>query len=156
TAAIAASVGGRFKIVSANVLNYFTTLGSRGAATATELANQRAKIVAELSKAHGDIYALSELQNFANGQTNGGTYTNAAIGDLTAALSAATGKNYQFIDTITLANLAPANQVADNGTDAIRSGMIYNADTVLPVGKAALYNQNDQNRPTLAQTFQPK
>jgi predicted extracellular nuclease len=155
TAAVAAGVGARFKIVSANVLNYFTTLGSRGAATATELSEQRTKIVVELSKGDGDVYALSELQNFENGQTNGGTYTNAAISDLTVTLSAATGKNYQFLDTITLSNLAPGNAVADNGTDAIRSGIIYNASTVTPFGKTALYNQNDQNRPTLAQTFRP-
>ncbi len=155
TAAVAASVGARFKIVSANVLNFFTTLGARGAATADELNHQRAKIIAELSKANGDIYGLSELQNFANGNTNGGTYTNSAIADLTAALSAPTGKNFRFIDTIDPANLAPGNTVADNGTDAIRSGILYNAATVTPVGKAALYYQNDQNRPTLAQTFRP-
>ena len=98
---------------------------------------------------------MSELQNFANGQTNGGEYTNSAIADLTSALAAAAGKNYRFIDTITLANLAPGNAVTDNGTDAIRSGLIYNADTVAPAGLAALYNQNDQNRPSLAQTFRP-
>ena len=156
TATAAAGVGGRFKIVSANVLNYFTTLGSRGAETATELNNQRTKLVAELSRLGGDVIGLSELQNFANGQTNGGAYTNAAIGDLTAALAAATGRNYQFLDTISVANLVPGNAVSDNGTDAIRNGILYNADTVTPVGKAALLNENDQNRPSLAQTFQPK
>jgi predicted extracellular nuclease len=155
TTAIAASAGGRIRIVSTNVLNFFTTLGSRGAFTATELANQRAKIIAAMSAANGDIFGLSELQNFANGQTNGGAYTNSAIEDLTVALAAATGKTYRFIDTITPANLAPGNAVTDNGTDAIRSGLIYNADTVTPVGPAALYYQNDQNRPSLAQTFRP-
>lgn len=156
TTVVAASTGRRFKIVSANVLNFFTTLGSRGAATPTELANQRTKIIAALSKTNGDVIGLSELQNFENGQTNGGTYTNSAIADLTSALAAATGKNYQFIDTLLLANLAPGNLVADNGTDAIRNGLIYNADTMVPVGPAALYYQNDQNRPSLAQTFKPK
>ena len=155
-AAISTKVGGRFKIVSANVLNFFTTVGSRGAANATELDHQRAKILAALGKTGGDVIGLSELQNFANGQTNGGTYTNAAIADLTAALAAATGRHYQFVDTITSANLAAGNQVIDNGTDAIRNAIIYDANTVMPVGQAALYNQNDQNRPTLAQTFQPK
>ena len=148
-------MGGRFKIVSANVLNFFTTLGSRGAATPTELDNQRTKIIAELSKAEGDVIGLSELQNFANGQTNGGAYTNSAIADLTSALTAATGNNYQFIDSIAAGNLAAGNVIADNGTDAIRSGFIYNAGTVVPIGPAALYYQNDQNRPSLAQTFRP-
>ncbi len=155
TAAVAAAAGARFRIVSANVLNFFTTLGSRGAATAEELTHQRTKIVAELSRAGGDVIGLSELQNFANGQTNGGTYTNAAIADLTSALAAATGRNYRYVDTIDVANLSTGNVVADNGTDAIRSGFVYDASTVTPVGQAALYNQNDQNRPTLAQTFEP-
>ena len=153
--ALSAAVGGRFQIVSANVLNFFTTLGSRGAQTSDELSHQRAKIVAALAKTNGDVIGLSELQNFANGGTNGGTYTNAAISDLTSALAAATGKNYRYVDTIDPANLAAGNAPADNGTDAIRSGILYNADTVAPAGQAALYNQNDQNRPTLAQTFQP-
>ena len=53
TAAVAAAAAARFRIVSANVLNFFTTLGSRGAATATELAHQRSKIVAELARSAG-------------------------------------------------------------------------------------------------------
>jgi uncharacterized protein len=154
-ASVSTAVGGRFKIVSANVLNFFTTLGSRGAQTADELNHQRTKIVAALAKTGGDVIGLSELQNFANGQTNGATYTNDAITDLTSALAAATGRNYRFLNTIDSANLVPGNVVGDNGTDAIRCGILYNADSVVPVGQAALYNQNDQNRPTLAQTFQP-
>ncbi len=155
TAVVAAAAGARFRIVSANVLNFFTTLGSRGAATDDELVHQRAKIVAELGRARGDVIGLSELQNFANGQTDGGTYTNAAIADLTSALAAATGRNYRYLDTIDIANIAAGNAVADNGTDAIRSGLVYDAGAVTPVGPAALYYQHDQNRPTLAQTFRP-
>ena len=155
TAGVAAAAGARFRIVSANVLNFFVTLGSRGAATAEELDHQRAKIISELRASGGDVIGLSELQNFANGQTNGGTYTNAAIADLASALAVATGRDYRFIDTINGANLALPNVVSDNGTDAIRSGIIYDAGSVKPVGRAALYYQNDQNRPSLAQTFQP-
>jgi predicted extracellular nuclease len=155
TADVAAAAGARFRIVSANVLNFFTTLGSRGAATAAELDHQRAKIVAELSQAGGDVFGLSELQNFANGGTNGGTYTNAAVADLTATLAEATGRHYQYLDSIDGARLAAGNTVADNGTDAIRSGIIFDGDAVVPVGPTALYYQGDQNRPTLAQTFQP-
>ncbi len=154
TAATASALGGRFHVASANVLNFFTTLGSRGAATAQELTNQRAKVIAELSKLNADIYGLSEVQNFANGNTSGGTYTNAALSDLTTNLAAATGRNYQYIDTINAANVV-GGDITQNGTDAIRSAFIYNASKVAPVGQAALYNQNDTNRPTLAQTFQP-
>jgi predicted extracellular nuclease len=82
-------------------------------------------------------------------------HTNAAVADLTAALAEATGRHYQYLDTIDEARLAAANTVADNGTDAIRSGIIYDGDAVVPVGQTALYYQGDQNRPTLAQTFRP-
>lgn len=155
TAAVADAAGARFRIVNANVLNFFTTLGSRGAATVTELDNQRTKLVAQLGRAGGDVIGLSELQNFANGQTNGGTYTNTAIDDLTSALALATGRNYHYLDTINAGNLAQGTVAGDNGTDAIRNGIIYDAGTVVPVGPAALYYQNDQNRPSLAQTFRP-
>jgi predicted extracellular nuclease len=155
SAAVAAAVDARFRIVSANVLNFFTTLGSRGAATATEFDHQRTKIVAALSRTGGDVIGLSELQNFENGQTNGGTYTNAAIAQLTSALATATGRNYQYLDTIDPTMLAPGTSVADNGTDAIRSGMIYDVSRLTPVGYPALLYENDQNRPALAQTFRP-
>ena len=55
-------------VASANVLNFFTTLGSRGAATASELGNQRIKVVQEFKKLDADIYGLGEIQNFANGK----------------------------------------------------------------------------------------
>ncbi len=155
TAAVADEASARFTIVSANVLNFFTTLGSRGAATATELNNQRTKIVAQLAKTGGDVIGIGEMQNFENGQTNGGIYTNAALADLTAALAIATGRNYQYVDSLDAATLAPGDVVADNGTDAIRNAIIYDAGRLTPVGPTALYYQNDQNRPSLARTFKP-
>ena len=82
TTAVVNALGGRFRVASANVLNFFTTIGSRGAQTALELVNQRAKVIAELSRLNAEIYGLSEVQNFANGNTSGGTYTNAAASDL--------------------------------------------------------------------------
>jgi uncharacterized protein len=154
TAAQTTALGGRFRVASANVLNFFTTLGKRGAQTAQELINQRAKVVAELSKLNSDIYGLSEVQNFANGNTSGGTYTNDALNDLATNLATATGRNYQFINTIVAANVV-GGDITQNGTDAIRSAIIYDASTVTPVGLAALYYQFDTNRPSLAQTFKP-
>jgi predicted extracellular nuclease len=155
TASVAASAASRFAIVNANVLNFFTTLGSRGAETSIELIHQRSKLVAQLAGAGGDIIGLSEIQNFANGNTNGGEYTNAAIADLTTALAAATRRDYRYVDTLDAATLAPGNTILDNGTDAIRNAIIYDAGTVTPVGYTALYYQNDQNRPSLARTFKP-
>jgi predicted extracellular nuclease len=98
----------------------------------TDLNNQRTKLVAQLGQSGGDVIGLSELQNFANGSTNGGTYTNAAIADLTSALAVATGRDYRYIDTLDTAHLAPGTAILDNGTDAIRNGLIYDAGAVTP------------------------
>jgi hypothetical protein len=144
------TVGGRFKVVSANVLNFFTTLGSRGAQTQTELNNQRAKVLAELSNMSADIYGLSEVQNFDDGNTGTGSnhYTNVALQSLVDGLNSIFGAGtYALIDTLPLGSM--------NGTDAIRCAIIYKVATVTPVGSPAEYYQNDTNRPTLAQTFQP-
>ena len=157
-APILAKSGSRFRVVSANVLNFFTTLGGRGAANQMEFNEQKTKVIEELSGMNADLYGLSEVQNFANGAANGGTYTNAALQSLVdglncknAALSPLcttppTGP-YAFIDTLSLG--------ANNGTDAIRSAIIYNPSVLTPVSGPAAYYQNDANRPTLAQTFQP-
>ena len=48
---------------SANVLNYWTTLGSRGAANDAELAVQTDKLVAMLLALDADILALQEVEN---------------------------------------------------------------------------------------------
>src|SRR5262249_11939880 len=139
-----AALGGRYHVASVTALNFFTTLGSRGAQTSLELANQRTKLIAELSKLSAAVIGVSEVQNFADGQSNGATYTNAALSDLTTSLATATGRNYQFIDTLTSANLA-GGVVAQNGTDAVRSAILYDAALVTPVGPAALYFQSDAN-----------
>ena len=56
-------VGGRVKVVSANVLNYFTTFGSRGATNAAEFERQRDKIISAIQALDPAVVALSELQN---------------------------------------------------------------------------------------------
>lgn len=154
TATLSAALSGRIRVVSSNVLNFFTTLGSRGAATATELDHQRTKLLQLFQKLNADVYGLSEVQNFANGQPNGGTYTNAALADLTSALAAATGRHYRFVDTISTGNIV-GGDISRNGTDAIRNALIYDSSAVVLVGPAGLYSQDDSNRPSLAQTFQP-
>ena len=47
--------GGSLKVASFNVLNYFTTLGSRGADTPEEFERQRAKIIAAISQINADV-----------------------------------------------------------------------------------------------------
>ena len=144
------SVGGRFRITSANVLNFFTSLNGRGASTATELANQESKMTAALGGMNADIYGLSEVQNFSDGQTDNATntYTNTAAQTIVDLLNAATSPGkFVLLDTLPLG--------ASNGSDAIRNVIIYQPARVTPVGSPALYYQNDTNRPSLAQTFKP-
>ena len=157
-APILTNVGGRFRAVSANVLNFFTTLGSRGAATSTEFDHQKTKVIEALYAMNGDVYGISEVQNSVSGGTGGAPYTNAALQSLVDGLNCkASGLGplcatpsvtpFALIDTLILG--------ISNGTDAIRSAIIYKPAVLTPVGLPAEYYQNDTNRPTLAQTFKP-
>jgi predicted extracellular nuclease len=146
------SVGGRVRVASFNVLNYFTTLDTgdpvcgptggldcRGANSAEEFTRQRDKIVSALAALNGHVVGLIELENNAS----------ASLEDLVDGLNAATQPGrYAFIDTGTI------------GTDAIKLGLIYQPAVVTPVGTfAALDGALDPraittlNRPALAQTF---
>ncbi|MDV6374444.1 ExeM/NucH family extracellular endonuclease [Deinococcus arenicola] len=129
-------VGGTLKVASANVLNYFTTLGSagRGASNAEEFKRQKDKIVAELRALDADVITLMEIEN--NGET--------AMNDLVGALNAAEGKTvYASVKTGTV------------GTDAIRVAIIYRPDRVETVGGAQIDDNpafNNARKP-IAQTF---
>lgn len=76
----APDVGGDLRIVSMNVLNYFTTLSGDGAANAGELQRQRTKLVAALQGMQADAIVLCELEN-----------NTTAWSDLLAGLNAAVG-----------------------------------------------------------------
>lgn len=141
----APEVGGDLKVSSFNVLNYFTTLNSRGANTADELARQQAKIVSALAQIDADVFGLIEIEN--NGDAE-----HPAVETLTNALNAAIGGEpvYSYIDT---------NQKI--GTDVITTAFVYKKTTVAPVGDFKLLTSavdprfiDTLNRPALAQTFQ--
>jgi len=131
-------VGGALRVASLNVLNYFTTLGSRGADSSFELLRQRAKLVATLRALDADIVGLIELENHP-----------AAIEDLVGALNDALGSDaYAAVDTGVL------------GIDEITVGIIYRRTNVAPVGDHAVLDdsfdpafRDHHNRPVLAQTF---
>jgi predicted extracellular nuclease len=55
--------GGNLVVASANLLNYWTTLGGRGASTPEQLAVQTEKLVAELRGTGADIIGLQEVEN---------------------------------------------------------------------------------------------
>ncbi|MBB5233314.1 ExeM/NucH family extracellular endonuclease [Deinococcus budaensis] len=154
-------VGGRLRVGSMNVLNYFTTLvesnsgctlggvssAARGADDCVEFERQRAKIVAAITKMNPDVLGLLEIQNdFEKG-------SRSSIANLVTALNAATAPG-------TYAAINPGENV---GTDAITVALIYKPASVTPVGQLAVLDnrvdptyQDTRNRPTLAHTFQSK
>ncbi len=130
-------VGGTVKVAGFNLLNYFTTLGERGASSRAELERQRAKHVAAITALDADVVGLMELQN--NGD--------AALRDLVAALNSAAGA-----DTWGLVP-DPSGVLGD---DEIRLGFIYRPATTRLVGSAMADGDPVFRRPPLAQTFEAR
>ena len=134
-------VGGSLRIAAFNVLNYFTTLDSRGANNAAEFTRQRDKIFAALARIDADVVGLIEIEN------NG-----TALDDLVDGLN-------QFIGQ----PLYVALQTGVIGTDEIAVAFIYKSSSVTPMGDFAVLDApafvdpagsgTPRNRPALAQTF---
>jgi uncharacterized protein len=141
-------VGGRLKVASFNVLNYFNGDGlgggfptARGAHSAFEFSRQRDKIIAAILAMQADVVGLMEIENDGYGD-------NSAIADLVKALNAEAPEGYQygFVD--------PGS--AQLGPDEITVGLIYNTLGVEAVGTAGTTGAGafaDKNRQPLAQTF---
>ncbi|KRC18259.1 ExeM/NucH family extracellular endonuclease [Acidovorax sp. Root217] len=147
------------KVASANVLNYFTTLGTanfvtpegnsiaaRGATNATEFQRQQDKIVENLLGLDADVVGLMEVQN--NGFGSG-----SAIQSLVNALNAKAGPNtYAFVEQ------------TKTGSDAIMVAIIYKPAKVELVGAAATpdptvydaFSSTYGSRVPVAQTFKSK
>jgi hypothetical protein len=145
-------VGGRLRVASMNLLNYFTTLDTgaavcgpshdidcRGANTSTEFDRQFRKLLNVIEAINPDIGSLMEVEN-------GSTVTvPTLVNGLNAELGAGT---YSFVDT------------GDIGTDAIKVAFIYKpAKVTTPTAFKLLtsaYNPlfiDTKNRPSLGQTF---
>ncbi|MBM7502704.1 ExeM/NucH family extracellular endonuclease [Agromyces aurantiacus] len=135
----APEVDGSTTVASFNVLNYFTTLGSRGASDPVEFERQQAKIVSAISQLDADIVGLIEIEN--NGDV--------AVASLVDALNDEMGAGtYAYIPTGVL------------GTDVITTALIYKPAAVAPLGEHAVLDESvdprwidDLNRPALAQAF---
>lgn len=131
--------GASLEIASFNVLNYFTTLGERGAETAEEFERQESKIVAAINELDSAVVGLLEIEN------NDGV----ALDTLVAALNEAVGsQHWAGIDTGTI------------GTDAITTAVIYQPALVAPEGDFAVLDSSvdarfddGKNRPALTQSF---
>ena len=134
-------VGGDLTVASFNVLNYFTTIGSRGAESDFEFERQEAKIVSAIAAIDADVVGLIEIENSA---------TDAAVATLVSALNETVGAGtYAYIPTGRL------------GTDVITNALIYQPSSVRPLGVEAVLDSTEDptflsnNRPALAQTFAP-
>lgn len=128
---------GSLKVVGFNVLNYFTTLNSRGANTSVEFTRQKDKIVAALAALNADVYGLIELES---------SPAAGAVDDLVASLNAVVGAG-------TYAKVAdPASGV---GTDVIKVGFIYKPAKVELVGASSSTDPIHKRAP-VAQTFKEK
>jgi predicted extracellular nuclease len=145
-------VGGTLRVVSFNLLNYFTTLDTgaaacgpavdlacRGARSALERSRQRDKLLSAMHSLDADVFGLVELENNAA----------ASLRDLMEGLNARAAPGaYAFLNTGTI------------GHDAIKVGLIYRPAAVTPWGVSAILDNSvdlraiaTRNRPVLAQTF---
>ncbi|MEL6886780.1 MAG: ExeM/NucH family extracellular endonuclease, partial [Pseudomonadota bacterium] len=125
---------GQLIVTSFNVLNYFTTLDEggnqtgpdgdlnpRGATSAGDLVRQTDKIVNAILTSGSDVLALQELENNGFGSAS-------AVAALVAALNAAdAGADWQFVDPTDPSDPGENGFV---GTDAIMTGIIFNANEV--------------------------
>lgn len=131
--AVPPAVAGELRIAAFNVLNFFTTLGSRGAGSADELERQQAKIVAALAAIDADLVALLEIEN-------GGP----ALGRLLTALETAGAGPYR----------AAGDATGRVGSDDIRVALIYRPATLEARGPVRVLDDPVfRGRPMLAQTF---
>ncbi len=138
-----------YEVVGYNVLNFFTTLNSRGAFDAAELVRQSEKLTLALCELNADVVGLIELEN-----------NPAAIDRLVTDLNARCGGGNNKWSS------ANAN-VNVIGTDQIKVGFVYNRNTtrvapgttpaVMPTPTPPGLNLPqllDFNRPSLAVTFE--
>ncbi len=126
---------GELRVASFNVLNYFTSLGDRGADNPAELERQRAKIVSAIQAMDADIVALIEIEN------NG----NAVVEDLVSHLNAG-----QDADRLYRSVGLPHDGM---GGDRIRVALIYRDTHLRQIGDAISSSDDVFSRPPLAATF---
>lgn len=132
-------------IASFNVLNYFTTIddgknNARGADSETELVRQEAKIVSAIEGLQADIIGLMELENNTDAEDR-----------LVAALNKRSGQTlYKGC------GIPEGFDKSPGSGDAIRVGIIYRTDRVVPVGDVSMITDNAfrSARTPIVQTFQ--
>ncbi|MCX6597979.1 MAG: ExeM/NucH family extracellular endonuclease [Acidobacteria bacterium] len=140
------NVGGRVKVASANILNYFTTYNSRGANNAAEFQRQRDKIITAFKAMDPAVIAISELENNTTTAINDLVFD--SVNSFGNSLNTGNPGKWAYINTGVV------------GTDQIRVGFIYQPALVEPVGLYKVLNNtvdpralDTRNRPAIAQTF---
>lgn len=144
--------GGSLVVATANLTNAFASIdrgrpvcgprgdsGCRGADSPAELRRQFAKLATALALIDADVLAVVELENDVR----------ATIKRLTDVLNERVGRErYAYVDTGIV------------GSDAIRAGLLYDVESVEPLGSYAVLDDSvdpryndDRNRPAIAQTF---
>lgn len=127
------AVGGRLRVASFNVHNFFTTLGDRGAADDATLALQRAKLVAALRGLDADVVALQEVEN------DGGATAAALVRALDEAVG---GPVYAAVP----------DPASGTGDDAITQVLLYRPGRLALLGSASDPSPI-HDRPPIAATF---
>lgn len=108
------SVGGRLRVASMNVLNYFTTFGGstdRGASNANEFARQKAKIISALSSLEAEVIGLMEIQN-----------STATVQDLLTSLNEVVADDYTMVP-----DPPGGYPTAGTSADYVRCVLLYRA-----------------------------
>lgn len=140
TAPPAVGGDGDVRLAAVNLLNWFTTLDQRGAATAAEREAQAAKLVATLLALDADALALAEVENDDD---------EAALDDLLARLNDAQRAAGRGPES---AYAAVPTARADRGGDAIRVAIVYRPARLTLAGVRA-DRDRVHDRPPLAATF---
>ena len=126
-------------------VNSCTNDGPRGAADATNLQRQQAKIVAAIDALGADVVSLEEIENSAAF----GLDRDTALSALVDALNAKAGRTaWAFV---------PSPAAVPASEDVIRTAFIHRVGVVEPVGTSVIDDDPafDNARDPLAQAFRP-
>lgn len=132
------TVDGDIKVVSYNILNFFSTLdngsnGARGADSQAEYIRQRDKLVAALDSMDADIYALIEVEN-----------NHVAPDSILNALNAAVGSPMYAL----------ATESPFTGTYAIKNIFLYKTGVVTPLDSMMTSTDTLFYPPPIARQFE--
>ncbi|CAM9354020.1 unnamed protein product [Ascophyllum nodosum] len=128
------------RIANFNVLNFFTTLGSRGAETEEQREDQLEKITAGVVALNADVIGIEEVENDYDADTP----TIEALVDYINAQDSKGKWSYVVPDAASI----------PLGFDLIAVGLIYDANVVSLKGVSDVFDfEDDKTRASLAQTF---